>query len=215
MHTLFFTEIWLTTVAKIRMIAISYWPRKRSVLNFWNDLHMYFLWWTWFWSVRPNHVAENNELLSCDWIYRNCKARDIHLDNEILIAIPRQKWLRERATLFRLYVHCLSCSVSYFSENTSIYKLPITKPLHARYGTQTLKATCTCNCRPKYLYIIMCRYKMQDPANIIMIGVNFTYFPWYVKLKYNICMEVPTTFWLELAVQKLPCLNSQPPLLLL
>jgi len=30
----FFTEVWLTTVAKIRKIASSYWPRKRSVQNF-------------------------------------------------------------------------------------------------------------------------------------------------------------------------------------
>jgi len=33
-----FTEVWLTTVAKIRTIASSYWPRKRSVPNFWNSL---------------------------------------------------------------------------------------------------------------------------------------------------------------------------------
>jgi hypothetical protein len=41
MHTVFFTEVWLTTVAKIRTIIVSsYWPRKRSVQNFWNDLHI-------------------------------------------------------------------------------------------------------------------------------------------------------------------------------
>jgi hypothetical protein len=33
-HTMFFTEVWLTTVAKIRKIASPYWPRKRSVQNF-------------------------------------------------------------------------------------------------------------------------------------------------------------------------------------
>jgi len=37
-HTLFFTEVWLTAVAKIRTIASSCWPRKRSVQDFWNDL---------------------------------------------------------------------------------------------------------------------------------------------------------------------------------
>ena len=36
-HTLFFTEVWLTTFAKFRTIASSYWPRARSVQNFWND----------------------------------------------------------------------------------------------------------------------------------------------------------------------------------
>jgi len=39
-HTVLFTEVWLTAVAKIRTIASSYWPRKRSVQNFWNDLHI-------------------------------------------------------------------------------------------------------------------------------------------------------------------------------
>ena len=38
MHTVFFTEVWLTTFAKIRKIASSYWPRKRSVQDFWNDI---------------------------------------------------------------------------------------------------------------------------------------------------------------------------------
>ena len=33
-HTLLFTEVSLTTVAKIRTIASSYWPRKCSVQNF-------------------------------------------------------------------------------------------------------------------------------------------------------------------------------------
>jgi len=36
-RTVFFTEVWLTTVAKFRMIASSYWPCKRIVQNFWND----------------------------------------------------------------------------------------------------------------------------------------------------------------------------------
>ena len=39
-HAVFFTEVWLTTVAKIRTIASSYWPRKRSVRKFWNDLRI-------------------------------------------------------------------------------------------------------------------------------------------------------------------------------
>jgi hypothetical protein len=31
MHAVFFTEVWLTNVSKIRKIASSDWPRKRSV----------------------------------------------------------------------------------------------------------------------------------------------------------------------------------------
>ena len=36
------------------------------------------------------------------------KATETHSKFAILIAFPRQKWLRERALLLRLYVHCLS-----------------------------------------------------------------------------------------------------------
>jgi hypothetical protein len=32
-----------------------------------------------------------------------------------------------------------------------------------------------------------------------------------MTLRYNIRTEVLATFWIELAVQKLPCLNSRPP----
>jgi hypothetical protein len=39
-HTVFFTEVWPTTVAKIRTIASSHWPSKRSVQNFRNDLRI-------------------------------------------------------------------------------------------------------------------------------------------------------------------------------
>jgi hypothetical protein len=39
------------------------------------------------------------------------KATDTHLEYVILIAFTRQQWLRERASMFRLYVHCLSCYI--------------------------------------------------------------------------------------------------------
>jgi hypothetical protein len=37
------------------------------------------------------------------------KATGTHSEYVILIAFPRQQWLRERASMLRLYVHCLSC----------------------------------------------------------------------------------------------------------
>jgi hypothetical protein len=37
------------------------------------------------------------------------KATDTHSEYVILIAFPRQQWLRERASFLRLYVHCLAC----------------------------------------------------------------------------------------------------------
>ena len=37
------------------------------------------------------------------------KARDTHSEFAILFAFPRQQWIRERASVLHLYVHCLSC----------------------------------------------------------------------------------------------------------
>jgi hypothetical protein len=39
------------------------------------------------------------------------KATETHSDYVTLIAFPRQRWLRERASLLRLYVHCLYFSL--------------------------------------------------------------------------------------------------------
>jgi hypothetical protein len=47
------------------------------------------------------------------------KARDTHSEWEIFIASPRQKLLRERVSLLRLYVYCLS---SFTNENHSRYE---------------------------------------------------------------------------------------------
>jgi hypothetical protein len=44
-HTMFFIEVWLTNVAKIRTTASSYWPGKRSLQNFWNDLRARYIQW--------------------------------------------------------------------------------------------------------------------------------------------------------------------------
>jgi hypothetical protein len=37
------------------------------------------------------------------------KATDIHSEYVTLTAIPWQQWLRERASMLRLYVNCVSC----------------------------------------------------------------------------------------------------------
>jgi hypothetical protein len=39
------------------------------------------------------------------------KATDTHLEYVILIAFPRQQWLRECSSMLRLYVQCLSCLI--------------------------------------------------------------------------------------------------------
>jgi len=39
---------------------------------------------------------------------RITKATDTHSEYKIFTAFPRQQWLRERALILRLYVHCQS-----------------------------------------------------------------------------------------------------------
>jgi hypothetical protein len=48
-------------------------------------------------------------LFAC-WI---TKATDTRSEYVKLIAFPRQHWLRERASMLRLDVHCLSCFKNY------------------------------------------------------------------------------------------------------
>jgi len=40
------------------------------------------------------------------------KATNTHSECVPSIAFPLQKWLQERASMLRLHVHCLACSVS-------------------------------------------------------------------------------------------------------
>jgi hypothetical protein len=58
---------------------------------------------------RARHATDDNTIrrmrIAC-WI---TKAIETHSEYVILIAFPRQQWLRERASMIRLYVHCLYC----------------------------------------------------------------------------------------------------------
>jgi len=44
-------------------------------------------------------------LITC-WI---TKATDTHSEYVIPTSFPRQQWLRERDSMLRLHIHCLSC----------------------------------------------------------------------------------------------------------
>jgi hypothetical protein len=63
------------------------------------------------------------------------KATDTYSEYVILIAFPWQQWLRERASMLRLYVHCMSCSKSRSvtssgsAEDLNLQE-PRTPPLH-------------------------------------------------------------------------------------
>jgi hypothetical protein len=64
---------------------------------------------------RSGRVTDDN----ITWLMRFAcwipRATDTHLKYVIVIAIPLQQWLRERASMLRLYAHCLSC----YKTNTS------------------------------------------------------------------------------------------------
>jgi hypothetical protein len=54
-------------------------------------------------------ATDDNKIRRMRFACSITKATDTHSEYVILIAFPRQKWLRERASIVRLYVHCLSC----------------------------------------------------------------------------------------------------------
>ena len=60
-------------------------------------------------NVEPGHRW------NCNTAHALCicitTATDTHSEYVILLAFPRQPWLRERASMLHLYVHCLSCNV--------------------------------------------------------------------------------------------------------
>jgi len=53
---------------------------------------------------RMTNVIRRMRIASCI-----TKATDTHSEYTILIARPRRQWLRERASMLRLYIHLLSC----------------------------------------------------------------------------------------------------------
>jgi hypothetical protein len=57
---------------------------------------------------RARQATDDNIIRRMRFAGRITKATDTHTGCVILIAFPWQQWLRERAALLRLYVHCLS-----------------------------------------------------------------------------------------------------------
>jgi len=74
-----------------------------------------------FFFLKSCSLSDNVEKFGTDWqaaddnlAHALCvlwitKATNTHSECVMLIAFPRQEWLRERASVSRLYVHCLSC----------------------------------------------------------------------------------------------------------
>jgi hypothetical protein len=58
--------------------------------------------------VQPDW-PQQNKILSMRFACWITKATDTHSQCVIFIALPRQEWLGERASILRLYVNCLSC----------------------------------------------------------------------------------------------------------
>jgi hypothetical protein len=55
------------------------------------------------------HATDNNIVRRMRFACWITKAADTLSEYVILIAFPLQRWLRERASLLRLYIHRLSC----------------------------------------------------------------------------------------------------------
>ena len=62
---------------------------------------------------RTRQATDDNIIRRMRFAYWITKATDTHFEHVILTAFRRQKWLRERATMLLLYVHCLFCLIQY------------------------------------------------------------------------------------------------------
>jgi hypothetical protein len=58
---------------------------------------------------RARHATYDNIIRRMRFACWITKATDSHSECVTLIVFPRQQWLRERAWILRLYVHCLTC----------------------------------------------------------------------------------------------------------
>jgi hypothetical protein len=58
---------------------------------------------------RARQATDDNIIQRMRFACSITKATDTHSEYVILIAFPRQQWLRERASLLRLYIHSLRC----------------------------------------------------------------------------------------------------------
>ena len=58
---------------------------------------------------RLGQATDNNTVWRMHFGCWITKATDTHIENVILIAFPRQHSSRQRASMLRLYVHCLPC----------------------------------------------------------------------------------------------------------
>jgi hypothetical protein len=78
----------------------NFFPRKSCRL--WDNVEKYGT----AWQATDDNIIRRMRF-TC-WI---TKATDTHPEYVIFIAFPHQQWLRERASMLRLYVHCLSCFI--------------------------------------------------------------------------------------------------------
>jgi hypothetical protein len=61
---------------------------------------------------RARQATVNNVIGGMRIAYWITKATETHSEYAVLTVFPRQQWLRERASVLRLYLHCMSCSPS-------------------------------------------------------------------------------------------------------
>jgi hypothetical protein len=105
----------------------NFFPENRAVyVTMWKNM------------VRVRQDTDDNIIRRMRFAWWITKATHTHTHSEyvILIAFPRQQRLRERASMLRLYVHCLSSLIS-------ISCFPASHNIHFNsYQTRMLRCTC-------------------------------------------------------------------------
>jgi hypothetical protein len=98
------------------------WEMFRTIIV--EKIEMYFMFITFFrksccvWDnvekyCRTRQTTDDNIIRRMSFASWITKATDTHTECVIFIAFPRQKWLRERASMLHLYVHYLVILLHY------------------------------------------------------------------------------------------------------
>ena len=74
------------------------------------------------------------------------KVTDTHSENVVVIVFPRQQWLRERASMLRLYANCMPCCYLCVSFSSSVDESIGISSMHTDSSKQRVAWSCQNAC---------------------------------------------------------------------
>jgi hypothetical protein len=125
-------------------------------------------------------VAHGNIIRRMPFACCMAKDRDIHSEYVTLIPFPQRQWLRERASMLRLYVHYLSCSSATAPQSSVSSCLIRHSP-----GTDFLSAKILCdadNCTHYGITSLRHEFQQQSCENLNTFSFCSSVLPHFIYL---------------------------------